>query len=217
MRFAIISDIDDSGTIATNTSIREVERLRKIHGKARWRKKKGLLPLSLTKVRWAATQNAYTIPIYRNVQSYYPEARTSLYTIILMQRSTHHERSADTPRSMLTRRNRRPSDDSATKGGICRLDYLWRWRKPAARRLKPDRSVSSALSDAFRKNIFQTAFRNRLTRNAPRLRPLAPPQPWCVFHGCRVPFVGSTRSAAFAFGSAGFQPAFVSQRVDTAC
>jgi len=41
MRFDIISHIDDVETIATNANIREVERLRKIYGKARWRKKKG--------------------------------------------------------------------------------------------------------------------------------------------------------------------------------
>ncbi|PDV96492.1 DUF5615 family PIN-like protein [Candidatus Chloroploca asiatica] len=36
-----IRNIDDVETIATNASIREIERLRKIYGKARWRKRKG--------------------------------------------------------------------------------------------------------------------------------------------------------------------------------
>jgi len=44
MRFDIISDIGAVETIAVNTGIREVERLRKVYGKARWRKKKGLPP-----------------------------------------------------------------------------------------------------------------------------------------------------------------------------
>ncbi|MBX0331609.1 hypothetical protein K2Z83_28560 [Oscillochloris sp. ZM17-4] len=47
MRFDIISEIDDVATIAANTSIREVERLRKIYGKARWRKKKGIAMIVL--------------------------------------------------------------------------------------------------------------------------------------------------------------------------
>ncbi len=41
MHFTLTSDISDIETIATNTNIREVERLRKVYGKARWRKKKG--------------------------------------------------------------------------------------------------------------------------------------------------------------------------------
>ncbi|PDW04642.1 hypothetical protein [Candidatus Viridilinea mediisalina] len=47
MQFDIISDIDDVETIATNAGIREVERLRKIYGKARWRKKKGIATILL--------------------------------------------------------------------------------------------------------------------------------------------------------------------------
>ena len=47
MRFDIIDDIYDIETIAINTSIREVERLRKVYGKARWRKKKGIALIRL--------------------------------------------------------------------------------------------------------------------------------------------------------------------------
>lgn len=42
MRFDIVSEIHDIETIAVNTGIREIERLRKFYGKARWRKKKGI-------------------------------------------------------------------------------------------------------------------------------------------------------------------------------
>lgn len=47
MRFDIIEDIHDIETIAINTGIREVERLRKVYGKARWRKKKGIAMIRL--------------------------------------------------------------------------------------------------------------------------------------------------------------------------
>ena len=47
MRFDIISDIGAVETIAVNTGIREVERLRKVYGKARWRKKKGIATIVL--------------------------------------------------------------------------------------------------------------------------------------------------------------------------
>lgn len=47
MRFDIISEIRNIETIAVNTGIREVERLRKIYGKARWRKKKGTATITL--------------------------------------------------------------------------------------------------------------------------------------------------------------------------
>jgi len=47
MRFDIISDIGAVETIAVNTGIREVERLRKVYGKARWRKKKGVATIVL--------------------------------------------------------------------------------------------------------------------------------------------------------------------------
>ena len=47
MRFDIISEIRQIETIAINTGIREVERLRKVYGKARWRKKKGIATIML--------------------------------------------------------------------------------------------------------------------------------------------------------------------------
>jgi len=46
MHFDIISDIRDIETIAVNTNIREVERLRKVYGNARWRKKKGIATIA---------------------------------------------------------------------------------------------------------------------------------------------------------------------------
>jgi hypothetical protein len=42
MRFTIISDITETETIAINRGIREVARLRKQYGHARWRKRKGI-------------------------------------------------------------------------------------------------------------------------------------------------------------------------------
>jgi O-acetyl-ADP-ribose deacetylase (regulator of RNase III) len=42
MRFEIISDITEVETIAINRGIREVTRLRKQYGRARWRKRKGI-------------------------------------------------------------------------------------------------------------------------------------------------------------------------------
>ncbi len=47
MHFLIVSEIQHIETIAVNTSIREKERLDKIYGKARWRKKKGLATIVL--------------------------------------------------------------------------------------------------------------------------------------------------------------------------
>lgn len=47
MRFDIISPITDIETIATNTGIREIERLRKVYGAARWRKRKGMATIRL--------------------------------------------------------------------------------------------------------------------------------------------------------------------------
>ncbi len=41
MHFEILGDISDLETIATGAGIREVARLRKIHGGGRWRKRKG--------------------------------------------------------------------------------------------------------------------------------------------------------------------------------
>lgn len=47
MHFDIIGDIQQVETIAINTGIREVERLRKIYGTGRWRKKKGIATVIL--------------------------------------------------------------------------------------------------------------------------------------------------------------------------
>jgi len=41
MGFTILSEITDIETIAISHGIRELERLRKIYGKGRWRKRKG--------------------------------------------------------------------------------------------------------------------------------------------------------------------------------
>ena len=47
MRFEILGDISDLGTIATGSGIREIARLRKIHGRGRWRKRKGVAEVRL--------------------------------------------------------------------------------------------------------------------------------------------------------------------------
>ncbi len=41
MSFKIIGEISDVETIAVGKRIRELERLRKVHGPGRWRKRKG--------------------------------------------------------------------------------------------------------------------------------------------------------------------------------
>lgn len=41
MYFEIVGEISSIETIAVGSSIREVERLRKLHGRGRWRKLKG--------------------------------------------------------------------------------------------------------------------------------------------------------------------------------
>jgi hypothetical protein len=45
--FEIIDEIRDVETIAVNTSIHDLERLRKIYGKGRWRKRKGIARVRL--------------------------------------------------------------------------------------------------------------------------------------------------------------------------
>jgi len=45
--FEIVSKISDNKTIAIGRSIREIQRLERIHGKGRWRKKKGLATIKL--------------------------------------------------------------------------------------------------------------------------------------------------------------------------
>jgi hypothetical protein len=41
MHFEILGDIEAVETIAAGTGIREIARLRKLYGRARWRKRKG--------------------------------------------------------------------------------------------------------------------------------------------------------------------------------
>lgn len=47
MRFEIIGEISDVETFATGSKIREIARLRKIYGRARWRKRKGIARVRL--------------------------------------------------------------------------------------------------------------------------------------------------------------------------
>jgi hypothetical protein len=47
MHFKILDDISNVETIATGAGIREIARLRKIHGRGRWRKRKGVAELRL--------------------------------------------------------------------------------------------------------------------------------------------------------------------------
>ena len=48
MDFEIVGDITDIETIAIGTSIRDRARLRKVYGKSRWRKLKGVAKVRLT-------------------------------------------------------------------------------------------------------------------------------------------------------------------------
>jgi hypothetical protein len=47
MYFEILGDIADVETFATGTSIREIARLRKLYGRGRWRKRKGIARVRL--------------------------------------------------------------------------------------------------------------------------------------------------------------------------
>ena len=47
MKFEVVDEITDVETFATNTSIRELARLRRIHGSGRWRKRKGVARVRL--------------------------------------------------------------------------------------------------------------------------------------------------------------------------
>lgn len=47
MNFEIVSDITDVKTIAIGGKIREVARLRRLYGKGRWRKLKGIATVRL--------------------------------------------------------------------------------------------------------------------------------------------------------------------------
>jgi hypothetical protein len=47
MRFDILSEISAVETFATGAGIREIARLRKIYGRGRWRKRKGIARIRL--------------------------------------------------------------------------------------------------------------------------------------------------------------------------
>ena len=47
MYFEIVGDITHVETIAIGSSIREIARLRKLHGRGRWRKRKGIANVRL--------------------------------------------------------------------------------------------------------------------------------------------------------------------------
>jgi hypothetical protein len=47
MQFEILSDISHIETFAVGSGIREVARLRKVYGKGRWRKRKGIARVRL--------------------------------------------------------------------------------------------------------------------------------------------------------------------------
>ena len=48
MRFEILGEISEVETFATGSGIREVARLRRIYGRTRWRKRKGIARIRLT-------------------------------------------------------------------------------------------------------------------------------------------------------------------------
>jgi hypothetical protein len=48
MHFEILSEISDIQTIATGSGIREIARLRRLHGRGRWRKRKGIAGVRLS-------------------------------------------------------------------------------------------------------------------------------------------------------------------------
>jgi hypothetical protein len=47
MRFEILGEISQIETFATGSAIREIARLRRIYGRARWRKRKGIAKVRL--------------------------------------------------------------------------------------------------------------------------------------------------------------------------
>lgn len=47
MRFEILGEIDQVETFASGSGIREIARLRKIYGRGRWRKRKGVARVRL--------------------------------------------------------------------------------------------------------------------------------------------------------------------------
>lgn len=48
MQFEILGEISEIETFATGSGIREIARLRKIYGRARWRKRKGIASVRLS-------------------------------------------------------------------------------------------------------------------------------------------------------------------------
>lgn len=48
MRFEILGDISDVETFASGSKIREIARLRRVYGRARWRKRKGVARVRLS-------------------------------------------------------------------------------------------------------------------------------------------------------------------------
>jgi hypothetical protein len=48
MRFDILGEISDIETFATGSGIREIARLRRIYGRGRWRKRKGVARVRLS-------------------------------------------------------------------------------------------------------------------------------------------------------------------------
>ena len=48
MRFEILGEISGIETFATGSGIREIARLRRIHGRGRWRKRKGIARVRLS-------------------------------------------------------------------------------------------------------------------------------------------------------------------------
>jgi hypothetical protein len=48
VRFTVIGPILDQATIAVGTGIREVARLRRVYGRGRWRKRKGIARIRLS-------------------------------------------------------------------------------------------------------------------------------------------------------------------------
>ena len=48
MRFEILGEISDIETFASGSGIREIARLRRIYGRGRWRKRKGLARVKLS-------------------------------------------------------------------------------------------------------------------------------------------------------------------------
>jgi hypothetical protein len=47
MEFELVGDLEDVETIAVGNSIRELSRLRRLYGKGRWRKMKGMAQIRL--------------------------------------------------------------------------------------------------------------------------------------------------------------------------